>query len=345
MAAHHLRLLQMAAALGVRDASDDEAQAGIILRAVAEGTRVDPDAAPSDVSGLAAGSGEDLHRNEIFNLPGVRPLRTDAGTEAKLDADGTGEPDAAPRDRLDEAMQLILLGLDERAAAELEAFLEEHPNHSDAWRFLGDGRYRSGNVQGARVAYERALALSRTNYFALRGKAQCHLHMAATHWELDEKPQAHEEYRLAQALFLQCLQQQPADGDARYGHAMAAEGLTRHLLPLAMRGLEGAYAEEAKDVIRNCMEILDNAVTESRNRLQTAPEDHEARLVLAELLVKRGKVLHPFGHVDEARENVEAASKELRRILDAESEADALAPLARERLASYRTLIAAWRSE
>lgn len=351
----HLILLHAAGGLDVREEfrleagvqappenGAREAKAGAVLRWVADACRDAREGRDRDVSGLAPGWDEVLHRNEIFGLPGSHLLRTDAGSDGREEADGTAGESADP---LEEAMQLILLGMDLAARDRLEAFLGDLPGHSDGWRFLGDCRYRLGDVGGALVAYEKALRLSRTNYFALRGKAQCHLRLGTDLWNRGEKAQAHEEYRIAQALFLQCLRQQPADGDARYGHSLSAEGLTRHLLPLAMRGLEGTYAEEAKDVIRNCLEILDNAVTESRLRLQTSPDDHEARLVLADILLKRGEVLHPFGHLDEARGNVEAAAKELRRILEAEPEPERLAEAARARLASCRSLIATWQGE
>jgi len=67
-----------------------------------------------------------------------------------------------------------------------------------------------------------------------------------------------------------------------------------------LKAIDGDNEDTAKNIIRNCLEILDVAVAATEDRLARRPEDNDARMLLGGLFLRRARMLQPFGHVEEA---------------------------------------------
>ena len=55
------------------------------------------------------------------------------------------------------------------------------------------------------------------------------------------------------------------------------------------------------------MDIIDTAIAAAENRIKQKPGDDEAKMLLSSLLVRRAKILQPFGHIAEASGNLDEA--------------------------------------
>ena len=205
------------------------------------------------------------------------------------------------------ALDLMKEGRLHEAELLLQDYLEDLPMHADAWRQLGDCRYNIDKVQEALTAYENALKYEPENYLALRGLGVAALYLGYQCFDYKNAQKAHEFFQQSLSSFHSCLEKRDDDKLSAYGQSLAAEGVSRQLYKIARAALGTENHDQAKRIIRNCMDIIDTAISATENRIETKPEDDEAKLLLSSLLVRRAKILQPFGHIDEASGNLDEA--------------------------------------
>ena len=191
----------------------------------------------------------------------------------------------------------------------LNAFLAKNPDHSDAWRQLGDCCYNLGKIDAAINAYKTALRKKPGNYLAKRGQGVAALYLGYEFFEQDNPKLAHRYFQQSLQCLHECLENNGTDQLAAYGQALAAEGVSRELYRIAQKSLKGDNEETAKNIIRNCLDILDVAVTATEDRLTRRPDDSDAKMLLGGLFLRRARMLQPFGHIEEASGNLVAAMK------------------------------------
>jgi tetratricopeptide (TPR) repeat protein/GTPase SAR1 family protein len=154
------------------------------------------------------------------------------------------------RDQLDQAQQLLATG-DAGAAIEvLEALLVAKPDHGQALIVLGEARLVAQDLQGAQLAFERALKLRSGDPAALVGHGLTLVGLA----------------RYEPAL-------------ASLGRAVAEAAGDRAILADAYRGLGIAWRR---------LGDVDKAIRELRKAVAEDGDDAEARAVLGEALVADG---------------------------------------------------------
>lgn len=241
--------------------------------------------------------GEEGFENTII-FPEMGP-----GAAAAGDSRGTQQE----KERYTAAVALMREGRLEEAERELLNFLAVESDHAEGWRRLGDCRYNLGKVSEALGAYRIALRKEKDNYLAERGQGVAALYLGYDSWEKGNSKQAHTYFQTAMNSLYACLQVRPEDELARYGQALSAEGVSRQLYVIAVAALDTENREQAKEVIRNCLDILDAAIQATETRMEQRPQDSEARMLLGTLLVRRARILQPFGHVDEAQTNIQQA--------------------------------------
>lgn len=205
------------------------------------------------------------------------------------------------------AITLMKEGRLEAAEQELTQFVAACPDDPEGWRQLGDCRYNLNRVSEALGAYRIALRKDEGNYLAERGRGIAALYLGYDAWEKDKKRLAHSYFQTSLESLHTCLKTRAGDELARYGQALAAEGASRQLYIIATKALEGENNQQAKEVIRNCLDIVDTAIQATEERLEKKPTDSEARMLLGCLLIRRARILQPFGHIDEAKANLQQA--------------------------------------
>ena len=204
-----------------------------------------------------------------------------------------------------------LSAMREGRLAEAELMLLEYlqvlPRHSDAWRQLGDCQYNLGKVHDALWAYENSLKYQPDNFLALRGQAVVTLYMGYESFDLKQHEKSHSLFQKSLNSFHKCLGIRKKDTLSAYGQSLAAEGVSRELYRIARTALNTENHDQAKSIIRNCLDIIDSAISATKDRLERKVNDDEAKMLLSSLLVRRAKVLQPFGHVEEASGNLDQA--------------------------------------
>lgn len=205
------------------------------------------------------------------------------------------------------ALELMKSG--DLAAAEnlLVEFLSAQPQNTEAWRQLGDCRYNLGKVDSAIEAYKSALKSNPANYLARRGEGIAMLYLGYDFYEQDNYKLAHRYFQRSLQLLHECLSENNHDQLSAYGQALAAEGVSRELYNIASKALNSDNEETAKSIIRNCLDILDVAIGATEDRLIQRGNDFDARLLLGGLLLRRARILEPFGHLAEASDNLLSA--------------------------------------
>lgn len=259
-------------------------------------------------------------REDVFALEGDEGNRN----EVELDS-ATREEIKKPAEKpvVDEnffdAVRLMKAGRLSAAENKLVSHLSKNPEHSEGWRQLGDCRYNLGKVNEAFSAYTLALKNKPDNYLALRGQGVASLYLGYEYYDLQNLKQAHKFFQKSLNSLHKCLQIIPEDVLSRYGQALAAEGVSRELYRIAQKSINTSSHEQAKVVIRNCLDIIDAAVLATEDRISRKPNDDDAKLLLSSLLLRRARVLLPFGHVNEAVDNLNNASAILLPIMNTDN--------------------------
>ena len=205
------------------------------------------------------------------------------------------------------AIDLMREGRLHEAEILLQDYLKDLPMHADAWRQLGDCEYNIDRVQEALYSYENALKYEPENYLAMRGKGVAALYLGYQCYDLQNLDKAHSFFQLSLSSFHACLEIRNDDKLSAYGQSLAAEGVSRKLYSIAKSALNTKNHDQAKKIIRNCMDIIDTAIAAAENRIKQKPGDDEAKMLLSSLLVRRAKILQPFGHIAEASGNLDEA--------------------------------------
>ncbi len=218
------------------------------------------------------------------------------------------------------ALELMKEGRLHEAETLLQQYLDDLPMHSDAWRQLGDCQYNIDKVQESLQAYKNSLKYDPENFLALRGQGVAALYLGYQCYDFKNTDKAHEFFQLSLSSFHECLQVHVDDKLSAYGQSLAAEGVSRQLYKIAKSALNTENHDQAKKIIRNCMDIIDTAISATQNRIVTKPQDDEAKLLLSSLLVRRAKILQPFGHIEEASGNLDEAMKIIEPIAKGASE-------------------------
>ncbi len=237
-------------------------------------------------------------------------------------------------------LKLMREGKIETAQNALKEFLVDHPDHPDAWRQLGDCRYNLGMVREALDAYRIALRKDSRNYLAERGRGIAALYLGYESYSKGDTKLAHTYFQTSLNSLHSCLSANKDDKLARYGQALAAEGASRKLYEIARKALGGENHEQAKDIIRNCLDIIDVAAQASRERMQQKPEDSEARMLYGCLMMRRAKVLQPFGHQKEALDNIKSALEAFQPVALSK---DKKSQIAQGQVSICRDLMKAWK--
>ncbi|GHS97878.1 hypothetical protein FACS1894139_11840 [Planctomycetales bacterium] len=211
------------------------------------------------------------------------------------------------------------------AVAKLQNYLRQNPDSVEGWRYLGDWRYQQEDVNGAAQAYKTALRLNGENYAARRGLGIAELYLAYGFYAQNNLKVAHQYFQEALRDLHDCLETAGEDSVAAYGQALAAEGVSRELCRIAFRAVGGENEDTAKNIIRNCLDILDVAIAASQDRINGYPDDDDARLLLGGLFLRRARILQPFGHIDEAGDNLLAAIRAYAPVATADSQHAAIA--------------------
>lgn len=251
--------------------------------------------APSPVGSSAAHDimlmeGQAGHHNQV-----ITPSAPEDQTPQQL---------PAPDSDYTKAIKLMKAAKLKEASQLLEQYLAVNPAHAEAWRQLGDCRYNLGQVEKALQAYRLSLRKDNRNYLAERGRGIAALYMGYDYFSKGDKRLAHSYFQTALNSLHSCLSANPKDKLAQYGQALAAEGASRKLYNIAQKALGGKNHEQAKEIIRNCLDIIDVAISATNSRISDKPQDGEARMLLGCLLLRRAKVLQPFGHYEEATQNI-----------------------------------------
>lgn len=286
--------------------------------------------AQTEAEGIMTLEGEAGYQNTIRipqNATGDSPASassapaaagTDAPTSVSVAIRSESER-AALAERYSAAIALLRAGKLGDAERELTAFVVSYPDEAEGWRQLGDCRYNLGKVSEALGAYRVALRKDPENYLAERGRGVSSLYLGYDAWEKEKRKLAHDYFQTALSSLHGCLQTHADDELARYGQALAAEGASRQLYVIACKALGGEHTDQAKEVIRNCLDILDAAIGATEDRLERRPQDGEARMLLGCLLMRRAKILQPFGHMEEAVANLRQAVRAFEPLTGAES--------------------------
>ncbi len=174
---------------------------------------------------------------------------------------------------------------------------------------LGTVEYNLDKVHEALSAYRNALKYEPENYLALRGQGVASLYLGYQCYDFNNTDKAHEFFQVSLSTFHTCLEFRDQDKLAAYGQSLAAEGVSRQLYMIAREALGTENHDQAKRIIRNCMDIIDTAIAATEERIERKPEDIEAKLLLSTLLVRRARILQPFGHIEEASGNLDEAVK------------------------------------
>lgn len=240
------------------------------------------------------------------------------------------------------ALDLMREGRLHEAELLLISYLDELPMHADAWRQLGDCQYNIDKVQEALRSYENALKYEPDNYLALRGQGVAALYIGYQCYDYDNVDKAHEFFQLSLSSFHTCISIKNDDTLSAYGQSLAAEGVSRELYRIAKSALGTDNHDQAKSIIRNCMDIIDTAISATQDRIVRKPTDEEAKLLLSSLLVRRAKILKPFGHIQEASGNLDEAMKIIEPIAKGRSEQSIAAE---NQIALCVGLKAMWQSE
>jgi len=209
--------------------------------------------------------------------------------------------------------------------------IEANPNHDEAWRWLGDCCYNLLEFTPALDAYNRAREINPNNYFALRGKGFVLLYLGHEKWqEYDEAikrkdgevaqanlSQAHEYYKLALETLQGCMQIYPADDEAAYGRAMAAEGASRFLYSMAVSLRKKEKFADAESWAKNCLLVIEEGLQAVEMRIRKAPNEMppSPRALAAGLFLRRAVLLKEFGQAEQALVDLEKAITVHRGIL------------------------------
>lgn len=254
--------------------------------------------APEDLRPMEGAGGE---TNEVLLAPAPE---NDAN--ARNGDEGAGKPAPAAGEAAQTAreyamaVELLKKGRLEAGEKALQGFVGRHPDHASGWRQLGDCHYNLGKIDAAVSAYKTALRKDPDNYLARRGLGVAALYLGYEFYEQENPKLAHRYFQQSLQSLHECLERNPDDQLAAYGQALAAEGVSRELYRIARKAIDGDNEDTAKNIIRNCLEILDVAVAATEDRLARRPEDNDARMLLGGLFLRRARMLQPFGHVEEA---------------------------------------------
>ncbi|MBP5231952.1 MAG: tetratricopeptide repeat protein [Planctomycetes bacterium] len=255
-------------------------------------------AAPEDLRPMEGAGGE---TNEVLLAP-----ESDDNANAEIAASDAGKPAPAAGEAAQTAreyamaVELLKKGRLDAGEKALQGFVGRHPDHAGGWRQLGDCHYNLGKIDAAVSAYKTALRKDPGNYLARRGLGVAALYLGYEFYEQENPKLAHRYFQQSLQSLHECLERNADDQLAAYGQALAAEGVSRELYRIARKAIDGDNEDTAKNIIRNCLEILDVAVAATEDRLARRPEDNDARMLLGGLFLRRARMLQPFGHVEEA---------------------------------------------
>jgi len=261
-----------------------------------------------------------------------------------------------PSTKFDQAVLLVKEFKFEPAMRLLKDVLEENPNYGEAWRWLGDCQYNLLSFDEAIAAYIKARELDPTNYLALRGKGFSHLHLGRRDYKeykeaVDAKEtekaneamtSAHENFRLSLELLRECMRLVPADNEAMYGRAMAAEGTSRKLYSNAVVLLRSDKTTQAHAWAERCLEIIDEGIEAAKYRINEYLDDPNPRALVAGLFYRRAVLLKEFDRAENAVIALQKAIDTQKSILgdiDKDNKAAIVA------LQNYDKLMQTWRAE
>lgn len=252
-------------------------------------------------------------------------------------------PPEQPKDTdFTRAVKLVKEHRFSEAKALLEGVVERHPNYAEAYRWLGDCHYNLLELPESIEAYGRARELDPDNYFALRGKGFAFLHYGHQQWNQKNYDAAHENYKRALETLQQCLRLFPADSEAMYGRAMAAEGATRKLYGNAIRLKRAGDDARAEVMARNCLEVIDEGIKASSFRINVHLEEVGPRALAGGLFLRRAMLLKEFDRIGPAMQDLRKASETQKSIL---REIDENNLQARRELEKCERLMQTWQAE
>ena len=221
------------------------------------------------------------------------------------------------------------------AKAVLENIIQRHPDSSSAWRWLGDCYYNLLELPDAINAYQKARSLYPENYFAMRGEGFAHLHYGNELWRQGERKSAHDQYRKALKTLQECMRIYPGDAEALYGRSMAAEGASRRLYQNAITLLRANRNEEAESEAGICVEVIDEGIESSRQRLLKNPNELGPIIITGGLFQRRAILLRNFKRYPMAADNIAKAIEAYEAVLKL-SPGNALAQKELEKCRKYQ---------
>ncbi len=311
--------------------------------------------------GLTGCSSPKLHSPQPSTWWGIRNLKkSDSGEKTasakpksnKPKSDKSASPAKAdkadkPAPRQDaDFNQAVRLIKEEKKFAEaqriLEGIVDRNPKDADAWRWLGDCHYNLMELSQAIEAYQKARELDQSNYFALRGKGFAHLHYGHQLWQSRQRGPAHDQYRQALEILQECLRIYPADSEAMYGRAMAAEGASRKLYANSVEQLRADKKGEAELSARNCLAVIDEGIEAAKYRINVNLQEVGPRALVGGLYLRRAMLQKEFGKLEQAIADIQQAAETQKSIL---SDIDSKNPQAQKELANCNQLLAEWRAQ
>ena len=232
------------------------------------------------------------------------------------DAVWTAEDEVISDAEYQEATELVKTQNFQEAKNILLDIIQRHPDSSSAWRWLGDCYYNLLQLPEAIDAYQRARTIYPENYFAMRGEGFAHLHYGNELWQRGERRNAHDQYRKALRTLQNCMRIYPGDLEALYGRSMAAEGASRRLYQNAITLLRQGKREPAESEAKICVEVIDEGIESSRQRLLKKENELGPIIITGGLFQRRAILLKAFERYEVAAEDMAKAIEAYEAVLN-----------------------------
>ncbi len=235
-----------------------------------------------------------------------------------------------PDNDFDRAVLLVKEYKFAKAKGLLKKVIDRDPGYSEAWRWLGDCQYNLLELDDAISSYTRARDIDPNNYLALRGKGFAHLHKGRKQYQDYKRAakegdnakaaeiltMAHENFKLSLELLRECLRLVPADNEAMYGRAMAAECASRKLYSNAVVMLKNGDSTKANAWAERCLGIIDEGIEAAKHRINEYTGDANPRTLVANLFYRRAVLLKNFNQTENAIIAIRKAIVTQQSILD-----------------------------
>lgn len=223
--------------------------------------------------------------------------------------------------KFEEGIRLVQTDNFVQARSLFQEIIDDHPTNAETWRWLGDCNYNLMELGKALEAYQEAQRLNPKNYFARRGEGLARLHNGHKIWITGKQLEGHAEYLRSIAILRQCVLEYPADMDAVYGRAMAAEGTSRLLYMNALLLLSRGELQLAEAELRSGLDVILEGIEAAEVVIHSMADSGNEAASVGPLDINGGlhqrhaMLLHTFKRENEAIQSMHLAVERYRMIL------------------------------